>query len=118
MGARVSEYTHHEPRGTDHCVRVDDLTFTVEIDGEIETIVGSRLGSLNLVETAKGLKRISEFRVLGTSSKSKVLVKPKHLDRRSVEEEQFLEDIATYVAKSASTCLQSCSQSSRRTSCI
>ena len=57
---------------------------SVEIDGEKEkeTIVGSRLGSLNVVETAEGLKRILEFRVLGTSSKSKVMVKSMHLGRR------------------------------------
>lgn len=57
---------------------------SVEIDGEKEkeTIVGSRLGSLNVVESAEGLKRILEFRVLGTSSKSKVMVKSTHLGRR------------------------------------
>lgn len=60
------------------------MSLSVEIDGgkEKETIVGSRLGSLNVVETAEGLKRILEFRVLGTSSKSKVMVKSTHLGRR------------------------------------
>jgi integrase len=41
--------------------------------------------------------------VLGTSSKGKVPVKPKLIARRSPEEAQFLEDIASYVARSGAT---------------
>jgi hypothetical protein len=33
MGAWVSEYTKPEPGGTDHCVRTDDLTATIESEG-------------------------------------------------------------------------------------
>jgi hypothetical protein len=49
------------------------------------------------------LKQISECRVLGTCSKGKVPVKPKLIARRSPEEAQFLEDVATYVARSGAT---------------
>ena len=103
MGARVSEYTRAEPRGSDHCVRVDDLTFIVQTPGGKQTVAGSSLAGLNTVDSAEGLKQILGFRFLGTSTKTKVPVKPKHIGRRSVEETQFLEDIAMYVTKSGAT---------------
>jgi integrase len=50
-----------------------------------------------VLSSAAGLR---QCRVLGTSSKAKVAVKPKLLARRSDEEAQFLEDLATYVIRS------------------
>ena len=103
MGARVSEYTRAELGGSDHCVRLDDLTFIIEVPGATQTVAGSDLAGVIGVDTDAGLKQIVECRVLGTSSKGKVLVKPKLIGRRSVEEGQFLEDVAHYMAKSGST---------------
>lgn len=103
MGARVSEYTRAEPGGSDHCVRLDDLTFIVETEGATRSVLGSDLAALNLLETAGGLSRIMECRALGTSSKGKVPVKPKIIARRSAEEGQLLEDLATYAIKSGSS---------------
>lgn len=103
MGARVSEYTKAEPGGSDHCIRVDDLTFIIETPGATETVSGGNLARGKWVDTTVGLRQIIECRVLGTSSKTKVPVKPKLIARRSIEEAQFLEDVAKYVANSGAT---------------
>jgi hypothetical protein len=44
--ARVSEYTKREPKGTDHCIRTDDLTFAVEAPTGHFSIVDSALVDL------------------------------------------------------------------------
>jgi hypothetical protein len=69
----------------------------------IQTVSGSSLADTGAVDSAAGLKQILECRVLGTSSKGKVPVKPKLFARRSPEEAQFLNDVATYVARSGAT---------------
>lgn len=61
MGARVSEYTRAEPRGSDHCVRVDYLTFIVQTPGGKLTVAGSCLAGLNTVDSAEDPR----FQVLG-----------------------------------------------------
>ena len=100
MGARVSEYTKPEPGGTDHCVRTDDLTFTVEA-GELTTnVAGSRLAALDLHLSVEGMGQIIECRVRTVSSKGKLTVKDKLIARRSVEESTFLDDIAMFVVRS------------------
>jgi hypothetical protein len=91
MGARVSEYTRAEPGGggSDHCVRVDDLTFILVGEGDPHPISGGNLARLGLAETAEGLSVISECRVLGTSCKSNVPVKPKAMSRYRRRQDSF-----------------------------
>ena len=48
MGAIVFEYTKPEPGGTDHCVRTDHLTFTIESEGLVANVAGSGLAALGL----------------------------------------------------------------------
>jgi hypothetical protein len=100
MGARVSEYTRAEPGGSDHCVRVDDLTFILVGKGDPRPIAGGNLARLGLAETTEGLSVISECRVLGTSCKTNVPVKPKSMSRISTEAGHFLEDITLIIIKS------------------
>ena len=100
MGARVSEYTQAEPGGSDHCVRTDDLTFEVRTATEVKRLLASQLGDGNLVLSGISRPQVVECRVLGASSKGKVTIKAKVIGRRSVEEEQFLEDIIDFVLNS------------------
>jgi hypothetical protein len=100
MGAGVSEYTRAEQGKSDHCIRLDDLTFLVEDPNVTQTLSGGCLAATGVLSSAAGLRQISECRVLGTSSKAKVAVKPKLLARRSDEDAQFLEDLAIYVIRS------------------
>lgn len=100
MGARVSEYTRPEPGNEDHCVRTDDLSFTVETDGCARSVVGSALAALGLVRGAQGPTKVLECRVLAASSKGKIPVKPKYLGRRSPAESQFLDDLIEFMVRS------------------
>jgi hypothetical protein len=63
MGARVSEYTAPEPGGTDHCVRTDDATFTIESGGQVANVSGSGLTALGLHSSVEGMSQITECRV-------------------------------------------------------
>jgi hypothetical protein len=45
IGARVFEYTKPEPGGADHCVRTDDLTFTIESEGLVADVAVSGLAA-------------------------------------------------------------------------
>lgn len=103
MGARVSEYTRPEPGAVDHCVRVNDLTFTVVIDGEAKNVIGSELPATGLLRTPAGKRQVVECRMLAASSKAKVAVKPKLLGRRSPEESEFLGDLMDFLAHSGAT---------------
>lgn len=100
MGARVSEYTKPEPGGTDHCVRTDDLTFTIESGGQVANVAGSELSALDLHQSAAGMSQITECRVRTVSSKGKLTVKDKLAGRRSAEESIFLDDIVMYIIHS------------------
>lgn len=102
MGARVSDY-ESGTRDYDHCVRLDDLRFTIKIPGVTKAVSGSSLAALDIVDSAEGLRQIADCGVLGTSPKTKVPIKPKLIARRLTEESQFLEDVATYVMKSVAT---------------
>jgi Phage integrase family len=82
---------------------LDDLTFIVEGATVTQTFSGSSLVGTGAANSVAVLRQISECGVLGTSSKGKVPVKPKLIARRSPEEAQFLEDLASYVAKSGAT---------------
>ena len=100
MGARVSEYTRPEPGNEDHCVRTDDLSFTIETDGIARSVVGSALAKLGLVRGVKGPTLVLECRVLAASSKGKIPVKPKYLGRRSPAESPFLDDLTEFMVRS------------------
>ena len=101
--ARVSEYTKAEPGAQDHCVRVDDLTFFRSVG---DCVVGSAVASLLSGETSEGAVSLEDFiecRVLPASSKGKVVVKAKSIQRRSPEESQFMDDVITFIAKSGAS---------------
>jgi hypothetical protein len=100
MGPRVSEYTKPEPGGTDHCVRTDDLSFTIESEGRVANIAGSGLADLGLHASAAGILQITECRMRTVSSKGKLTVKDKLVGRRSPEEITFLDDIVMFVVHS------------------
>ena len=103
MGARVSEYTRPEPGAVDHCVRVDDLTFTIVDEEGTRSVLGSDLPATGKLRTDQGKLQVVECRMLAASSKGKVAVKPKLIGRRSIEEEAFLSDILDFLAHSGAT---------------
>jgi hypothetical protein len=91
--ARVSEFTKGEKKGTDRCVRTDDITFAVEAPTRHFSIVGSALADLTPAQAGEGFKNISECRVRGVTTKGKITLKTKQVGRRSVEESLFLDDL-------------------------
>lgn len=95
--ARVSEYTKAERKGTDHCVRTDDVTFAVEAPTGHFSIVGSALADLTPAQAGEGFKNISDCRIRGVTTKGKITVKAKQLGRRSVEESLFLDDLIQFI---------------------
>jgi hypothetical protein len=60
-------YTRAEPGGSDHCIRVDDLTFIIETPIVARTLSGGSQTAHGSAESQAGLRQISEFRVLGTN---------------------------------------------------
>ena len=100
FAGRVGEYTHHEPRTIDHCARVDDFTFTVEIAGASRQVPGSELGLLKFEDSVSGRRSVVECRVKTVTSKAKTVVKPKLIGRRSPEEAAFLDDLASWMIHS------------------
>ena len=100
---RVSEFTHCELGNQDHCARVDDFTFTVEMAGVVTNVLGSGLAGLRLADTVAGRMPIVECRVRTVTSKGKVVVKPKVIGRRSPEEAGFLDDLAAWIIHSGTT---------------
>jgi hypothetical protein len=103
MAGRIGEYTHSERNQVNHCVRVDDATFAVEIKGTITNIPGSELAALKLEDSVEGRRSILECRVRAVTSKGKVVVKPKLIGRRSPEEATFLDDLASWLIHSGTT---------------
>ena len=103
MGARVSEYTAPEPRGVDHCIRVDDLVFIDESPTGTRTLCGSQLTGVGTAGGVVGSLNIIECRATAVSTKGKKVVKPKIVGRRSVEESGFLDDLLDFMAHSGST---------------
>ena len=100
---RVSEFTHCELGNQDHCARVDDFTFTVEMAGVVTNVLGSGLAGLCLADSVAGRMPIVECRVRTVTSKGKVVVKPKVIGRRSPEEAGFLDDLAAWIIHSGTT---------------
>ena len=103
MGARVSEYTTPEPGNVDHCIRVDDLIFMVVSPSGTKGIYGSELAGAVSADGAAGRPSVVECRATAVTAKGKVLVKPKIVGRRSVEESRFLDDLMDFMAHSGST---------------
>ena len=58
ISAMVSEYARPEPGVVDHCVRVDDLTFTIVDTEEIRSALGSRLPAMATLEADQGKHRL------------------------------------------------------------
>ena len=102
QSARVSEYTRPEPGSTDHCVRLDDLTFyRTTLDGVINctgSAIAKALGGVE--ESSSAIKEVIECHVLAASCKGKVVVKAKLIGRRSQEESQFLDDLLIFISRS------------------
>jgi hypothetical protein len=96
---RVSEYTHCELSNQDH---VDDLTFSVEVPGVTEYITGSEFVEMQLADSFDGRRSVTECMVRTVTAKGKVVVKPKHMSRRSPEEE-FLDDLVSWIVHSGTT---------------
>jgi hypothetical protein len=103
MAGRIGEYTHNERNQVNHCARVDDFTFAVAVNGSVSNVPGSGLASLKLENSREGRSVILECRVRTTSSKGKVVVKPKLIGRRSPEEATFLDDLASWLIHSGTT---------------
>ena len=64
MAGRIGEYTRQAQGSEDHCVRIDDLTFTIDTSGSARGLLGSALAASGLAELAKGRLQIMECRVL------------------------------------------------------
>ena len=103
MGARVSEYTTPEPGGVDHCVRVDDLTFVAVLPSGTQSLRGSALTGLGMVDSVVWRSNVMECRATAVTAKGKKLVKPKIVRRRSAEESRFLDDLMDFIVHSGST---------------
>ena len=103
MGARVSEYTTPEPGGVDHCVRVDDLTFVAVLPSDTQSLRGSALTGLGMVDSVVWRSNVMECRATAVTAKGKKLVKPKIVRRRSAEESRFLDDLMDFIVHSGST---------------
>ena len=77
FSAQVSEYTQHETGAEDHYVRTGDLSFTVETEHGIVSVVGSALSGFNLAQPGSSTPKVLECRMLAASSKGKVSVNAK-----------------------------------------
>lgn len=102
QSARVSEYTTPEPRASDHCVRVDDLTFYVQADGTVRNRSGSSIAQsfAAMGDGSITIRDVVECRVLTASSKGKQVVKPKLIARRSPAESLFLDELLCFMSRS------------------
>ena len=100
--ARISEYTTPEPGNQDHCVRVDDLTFILNVG---DSVRGSGLFQLLAGDTPEGavkLDDILECHVQAVMTQGKNDVKAKLISRSSAEESRFLDDVITFIVKAGS----------------
>lgn len=102
QSARISEYTVPEGIATDHCVRVDDLTFYVQTPEGIIGMTGS-----DMARTLRGAKeggpevrRVLECRVLAVSTKGKISVKGNLVARRSTKESRYMDDLVYFMMMS------------------
>jgi hypothetical protein len=87
----------------DPCACVDDLTFSLEVAGVTEYIAGSGLVEMQLADSFDGRRSVTECMVRTVTAKRKVVVKPTHISRRSPEEEEFLDDLVSWIVHSGTT---------------
>jgi hypothetical protein len=66
----------------------------------VANVSGSGLTALGLHSSVEGMSQITECRVRTVSSKGKLTVKDKLVERRSLEESKFLDDIITFIVHS------------------
>lgn len=101
QSARISEYTRPEPKGSDHCIRTDDLTFYIQTTEGVVSRVGSQLARLlgTVQEGSDALKQVTECRVLAVSTKGKIVSKAKIIARRSALEGRFLDDLIMFLTR-------------------
>ena len=88
-----------ENGASDHCIRLDDLTFVLQAG---EGVAGSALAAHFLLgpnETAPWTS-VTECRALSASSKGKAVTKAKLIASHSTFESQFLDDLARFVTLS------------------
>ena len=100
LSARVSEFTKPEKGAPDHCVRVHDLSFLVDLGNGPERILGGDDFFKRAKKVPNLIYLVSECSVLPASSKGKVVIKPKIIGTRSQEERRFLLDIVIFLAHS------------------
>ena len=81
----------------DHCVRAHDLTFFIKTGKGEQNFSGGSSAIGKILDRDGGLQTVMECSVLAASSKGKEVMKPKVIGRRSVEEEQFLENILLFM---------------------
>ena len=100
--ARVSEYTAPEGEATDHCVRIDEVIFYTRTPTGTTGLTGSdMISSLRgVTEGGLELKRVTEYRVLAVTWKSKQVTKGKMVGRRSDSESRFLDDLIIFSLRS------------------
>jgi hypothetical protein len=100
--ARVSEYTLPEGTNTNHCIRLDDVTFYVDTPAGIVGLTGRDMAYSLRGATEEGpdVRRVLECRVLGVSSKGKITVKPKIVARRSPTESRYLDELIIFIVRS------------------
>jgi hypothetical protein len=72
FAARVGEFTEAEGSNTDHCVRTDDLSFSVEAPGGYIRVEGIALAKLTPEEAGVGFKNVSECSVRRVTTKGKI----------------------------------------------
>jgi hypothetical protein len=72
----------------------------VETAAGTKNVLGSGLAALPLADSVECRLPILECRVRTVSSKGKVVVKPKPIARRSLEEAEFLDDLAARIIHS------------------
>ena len=102
QSARVSEYTPAEPGATDHCVRLDDITFYRNMPDCVVNCTGGTLAEVlrGEEENSPLIKEVIECYILAASSKDKVVVKATLIARRSEEVSQFLDDLLLVISRS------------------
>lgn len=102
QSARIGEYTVREGNGSDHCVRVHDLSFTYDEGNGPHYVAGGHPFFQRITLEPHLISMVQECRVMGVSTKGKKVVKPKVIARRSDTESNFLSDLVLFLSHSCS----------------
>jgi hypothetical protein len=102
QSARVSEYTAPERDATDHCIRIDDITFHFRTPTGTTGLTGSDmiLSLRGATEGGPELKEVLQCTVMAVTCKSKKVTKGKMVGRRSESESRFLDDLVFFLLRS------------------